>query len=252
MARNSFLAVLCVWLVVLTLTPLYLLFTGGYSLVRDDQLLSVSHVELTRRGVSAQKELSRFKRQEHFKFEDSAKLDLIGSQTIRNEIQKAFSKGNASNPRAAFEQVVVLSSLLPKITNISRIRTPDPGAFRNYIAPMGLPVILTDMLEGEKLADWTWEYVRSKWGNVVYHNTRQGEYSTKISKLGKHYVNRVSVKLADFIDIVTGKKQPEKSEEGMYITKQRVIPVEALEQEFTYPAFYPGAKKKCFLEPTGW
>ena len=248
MARKSFLAVLCVWLVVITLTPLYMLFTGGYSLVRDDQL---SHVELTRRGVSAQ-ELSRFKRQEHFTFEEAAKLDLIGSQTIQNEIQKAFSKRNVSNPRAAFEQVVVLSSLLPKITNISRIRTPGPGAFRNYIAPMGLPVIFTDMLEGEKLADWTWEYVRSKWGHIVYHNTRQGEYSTKISKLGKHYVNRVSVKLADFIDIVTGKRQPEKSEEGMYITKQRVIPVEALEQEFIYPTFYPGAKKKCFLEPTGW
>lgn len=262
MARlTSFQGILCVWLTILTLIPLYLLFSGRYTLTRRQN--QSSSVELTRRGGPPD-ELSRFKRgvhvagdskdtkQESSSFGVITKADSADSKIIQREIKKAFITGNTSNPRAAFEHVVLLSSLLPKITNISRINTPSPEAFRNYIAPMGMPVIFTDMLKGEKLSQWTWEYIRSKWGHVVYHNTRQGEYSTKVSKLGKHYVNRVSVQLADFIDIVTGKKRAGKSEEGMYITKQRVIPVEALEQEFTYPKFYPGTHKKCYLEPTGW
>lgn len=237
---------------------MYIIFAGGKS--KND-----SKVESTRRGVSAAQEdygllksgvhaLENTDKQDHLApFEELCKGNLnICSQTIRDEIRRAFSRGNTSNPRVAFERVVLVSSLLPKISNISRIKTPSPEAFRNYMAPIGLPVIFTDMLEGEKLADWTWEYVRSKWGHIVYHNTRQGEYSGKVSKLGKHYVNRVSVRLSDFIDIVTNRRRPEKSEEGMYITKQRVIPVEALEQEFTYPKFYPGVNKKCYLEPTGW
>ncbi len=220
--------------------------------------------ESTRRGVSTPQEYELLKRGVHHAMDNPDKLDNLdfeelnkihltgGSQIIRDKIQRAFSKGNMSNQRVAFERVVLVSSLLPKISNISRIKTPSPEVFRNYIAPVGLPVIFTDMLEGEKLDDWTWEYVRSKWGHIVYYNTRQGEYSTKVSKQGKHFVNRVSVRLSDFIDIVTGKRPPDKSEENMYITKQRVIPVEALDQEFTYPKFYPGHHKKCYLEPTGW
>ena len=159
---------------------------------------------------------------------------------------------NKSDSRAAFEQVVALSSLQPKISNISRITTPSPEAFRNYIAPVGLPVVLTGMFNGQLLGRWDWDYVRSKWGEHVFHNTRQGGYSSKTTKAGKHYVNRVSVKLSDFIDIVTGKKSPGKNEEGLYITKQKVIPEEALEREFYYPPFYPGHHKNCYLEPTGW
>lgn len=257
--RSSFLGLLCVWLTVLTLTPLYMLFVGGYSIVKNrKESVLESTSTLSRRGGFARapehallkRGMEKIDKQDSLAFEG---LDInIGSHSIRDKIQKAFSETNKSNPRGAFERVVLASSLLPKISNVSRIKTPSPEVFRNYIAPVGLPVIFSDMLEGEKLADWTWEYVRSKWGNIVYHNTRQGEYSTKVSKLGKHYVNRVSVRLTDFIDIVTGERRPEKSEENMYITKQRVIPVEALEQEFTYPKFYPGINKKCFLEPTGW
>ncbi len=91
-----------------------------------------------------------------------------------------------------------------------------------------------------------------KWGKTVYKNTRQGNFSTKTSSAGKHLVNRVTVTLEDFIDVVTGKKTPKKNEKGMYIAKKRVIPVEALEAEFHYPPFYPGPSKNCYLEPTGW
>ena len=263
MARNTTcLGVLCAWLTMLTLIPLYLLSTGRYASVNEDKLVQVS--QQSSWGGTVDSELKRFKRgvhaiddsfQEELFTEDisaSVNVGLINSKVIQNEIRRVFSEDKSSSPRAAFEQVVTLSSLLPKITNISRIKTPSPEAFRNYIAPMGLPVIFTDMLEGQKLGKWSWEYVRSKWGHVVYHNTRQGDYSTKTTKQGKHFINRVSVKLSDFIDIVTGKRSAEKSEEGMYITKQRVIPVEALEEEFSYPPFYPGSHKRCYLEPTGW
>lgn len=178
----------------------------------------------------------------------------ISNSAIRKELGRILSvpESSAGDPKVAFDKVVALSSLLPRIRNISRMKTPTPETFQNYIAPMGLPVVFTDMLEGEKLGSWTWEYVRSKWGKTVYQNTRQGNYSTKTSKAGKHLVNRVSVSLEDFIDVVTGKKVASKKERGMYIAKKRVIPVEALEAEFHYPPFYPGVHKHCYLEPTGW
>ena len=264
MARNTtFLGFLCAWMTVLTLIPLYLLSTGRYALISENKREASQQAS---RGGTVDYEPRPFKRGVHAAgasedaeksfleepLSEGKKVDLINSKVVQDEIRRAFSEEQSSSSRAAFEQVVALSSLLPKITNISRIKTPSPETFRNYIAPMGLPVIFTDMLEGQKLGEWNWEYVRSKWGHVVYHNTRQGDYSTKTSKLGKHYINRVSVKLSDFIDIVTGKRQAGKSEEGMYITKQRVIPAEALEEEFYYPTFYPGSNKKCYLEPTGW
>ena len=182
-------------------------------------------------------------------------VENIGILAIRNEIKKNLlgpSMQKSPNPRAAFENVVTLSSLHPRITSISRMKTPTPETFRNYIAPIGLPVIFTDMLQGHKLKEWTWDYVRSKWGKTVYQNIRQGNFSTKTSKNGKHYVNRVTITLEDFIDIVTGRRKPSKEEEGMYIAKKRVIPVEALKTEFYYPPFYPGDDRKCYLEPTGW
>ena len=80
----------------------------------------------------------------------------------------------------------------------------------------------------------------------------QGNYSTKTSSAGKHYINRVTVTLEDFIDIATGKMVPGKKQKGVYIAKKRVIPVEALEAEFHYPPFYTAPHKNCYLEPTGW
>lgn len=179
-------------------------------------------------------------------------VEKIDNVLIRQELHKILRAREPPNSRAAFDKVVALSSLLPPFTNISRMQTPNPEAFRNYIAPMGLPVIFTDMLEGEHLGRWTWEYVRSKWGKTVYQNIRQGNFSTKVTKSGKHLVNRVTVTLEDFIDVVTGKRRARKNESGLYIAKKRVIPVEALEAEFVYPPFYAGSHKSCYLEPTGW
>ena len=269
--NNTLLVILCVWVAIITLLPLYLLFTGYFSAakkaeyVRDPAMgeprkygAGVDTLQMMKRGVHAAEDPSLA----HLEGEgDDAMaafgghqaVKTIGSVALRKELEEAiFNDEHSAHSRAAFELVVALSSLLPKVTNISRIRTPSPEAFRNYIAPVGLPVVFTDMLEGKALGKWTWDYIKSKWGDTVFRNTRQGKYSFKTNKYGKHYVNRVSVKLADFVDIVTGRRAPSKDEKDMYITKQRVIPPEALEAEFYYPPFYPGQHKKCYLEPTGW
>lgn len=182
----------------------------------------------------------------------SRSVDSIGNTAIRRELGRALSAPEPPNSRAAFDKVVALSSLLPRITTVPRIVTPSPEVFREYIAPIGLPVIFTDMLEGEKLSQWTWDYVRSKWGKTEYNKIRQGGYSTKTSRGGKHLINRVSMTLEYFIDVVTGKREASDKEEDMYIAKKRLIPLEALETEFYYPPFYTGAHKNCYLEPTGW
>ena len=173
-------------------------------------------------------------------------------EEIASMVESLLRKADESGPRAAFEQVVALSTFLPKITNISRFKTPSAETFRNYIAPAGLPVIFTDMFDGSLLRQWTWDYVKGKWGEQVFHNTRQGNYSTKKATSGKYFVNRVSVTLGDFIDVVTGKRAPRKHEKGLYITKQKIIPTGALEAEFFYPPFYPGPHTYCYLEPTAW
>jgi hypothetical protein len=258
--NNTLLVILCAWVSIITLVPLYLLFTGYFSVAKNVRPRNPDHWSRQTGGDVLQK----LKRGVHAAADETSVhlgeiegntfgVRSLGSAALRKEIEEAiFNDEHSTHSRAAFGLVVKLSSLLPKVTNISRIKMPSPEAFRNYIAPVGLPVIFTDMLEGKVLGEWTWEYIKSKWGETVFHNTRQGQYSTKTNKYGKHYVNRVSVKLADFIDVVTGKRAPKKDEKDMYITKQRVIPPEALEAEFYYPPFYPGQHKKCYLEPTAW
>ena len=179
-------------------------------------------------------------------------LKLEKSEDVASMVQTLLRNAEKSDERADFEQVVALSTLLPRLRNISRLKTPTPETFRNYIAPVGLPVIFTDMFDGSQLRQWNWDYVRAKWGHHVFHNTRQGNYSSKKTTAGKYFVNRVSITLGDFIDVVTGKREAKTSEKGLYITKQKVIPQEELETEFVYPPFYPGAHKKCYLEPTAW
>jgi len=176
----------------------------------------------------------------------------IANPIIRREVTRILFGPQSKSRRAELDQVVVLSSLLPPLRNISRISTPTPEAFRNYIAPAGLPVVFTDMLNGQSLADWNWDYIRARWGLIEYRNIRQGNFSNKTSKDGKHIVNRVSVTLNDFIDVVTGRKDPGPNEEGLYIAKKRLIPVKELENEFFYPPFYPGKHRSCFLEPSSW
>ena len=194
---------------------------------------------------------------------ESISNDLTDVQQLRNaeEIYVALKKlldeqlslnTKESLSRVDFQTVVTLSMLLPPINNISRMSTPPPETFLNYIAPTGLPIIFTDMLVGTSLDNWSWDLVRERWGDEVFHNTRQGNYSSRVNRFGKHIIHRVSTKLSDFIDVVTGKREPRENERGLYITKQKILPPSVLEKEFHYPPFYNGVHKKCFLEPTAW
>ena len=182
----------------------------------------------------------------------ASSVENISSPQVRAELKRVLSLPETKDSRAAFEKVVALSSLLPRLSDVPRMKTPPPKVFREYVAPVGLPVIFTDMFEGEKLSRWTWNYVRSKWGKTVYEDVRQGDYSEEVSKFGKHLVNRVGVTLENFIDVATGKRETREGEERLYIAQKRIIPVEALETEFFYPPFYPGDCKKCYMEPTAW
>lgn len=225
----------------LALWPMLGLFTGQYTIVRKtDSLESSKLLDLNLRVFSDYDET---------KTADSlASTKSVGLQV---ELQRILSV-NQSSRRGAFETVVALSSLLPRIKEVPRIKTPTPEAFRSYIGPVGLPVIFTDMLVRTRLADWSWDMLKARYGQQVFHNTRQGNYSAKKTTSGKQYIGRTSVSLADFIDVATGKRKPKKGEEGLYITKQRIIPKEDLEKEFHYPPFYPGSDKQCYLEPTAW
>lgn len=184
--------------------------------------------------------------------------DSITSISIHHALNTLLTKQAQLNTRDSlsrhdFNTVVTLSLLLPHIKNISRIPTPSPETFRSYIAPGGLPIIFTDMLVGTTMDNWSWDLVKTKWGNIMFPNTRQGNYSSRVNKFGKHKINRVTVRLADFIDIVTGRRSANENENGLYITKQKMLPTEELEREFVYPPFYNSKQhKKCFLEPTGW
>jgi len=235
---------ICIALVfTLALWPMLGLFTGQYTIVRKASSVRRSEISDLNLRVFSDDELSS----------DETKTgeDSSNSLGLQVELHKILSV-NQSSSRAAFETVVALSSLLPRIKEVPRIKTPMPEAFRSYIAPVGLPVIFTDMLVGTRLADWSWEMLRARYGHQVFHNTRQGNYSTKKTSYGKQVIGRTSISLADFIDVATGKRKPKKGEEGLYITKQRIIPKEALDEEFFYPPFYPGSHKQCYLEPTAW
>lgn len=241
MARRVLVTVLGVWLTVLTIIAVHLLVSR--TKVSVNQEPELRHRQAGNDGDMGYSRVDA---------PPKAERRLEKPENIASMVNTLLHKTDESDPRAAFERVIALSTLLPKITNISRLKTPSPTAFRNYIAPVGLPVIFTDMLDGSRLQQWSWDYIKDKWGHHVFRNTRQGNYSSKKSSSGKYYVNRVTVTLADFINVVTGKREPMKSEKDLYITKQSIIPTEELETEFLYPPFYPGGHKNCYLEPTAW
>ena len=221
------------WLGILTVLFIYILFNGKID-------SSSSHLQpVVRHAVGVPATLEPATPEEEEK-------DTSTSNDIANQLRKQKIKRNS------LAYVIFLSHLLPPMRNITRIPTPSREMFLNYIAPVGLPVIFTDMLTGTKLDSWSWEMVKQKWGGHTFHNARQGNYSSKVNKLGKHSINRVSVRLSRFIDLVTGASQPNEDEKGLYITKQKVLPPNALDEEFYYPPFYPGNHQHCFLEPTGW
>lgn len=243
--KNILISFAAAWTIAMLVLSAYLLLSGRYAIVSSST--SSSDAEGNLASAAA---LRRFHLQSRGSFATSPKGEafVIDFEDALEKLLDSESKGSWRE----FEKVVALSSLLPPISNISRIRTPAPDFFLQYIAPVGLPIIFTDMLEGTRLDKWSWEMVRERWGERIYGNTRQGDYSSQVNRFGKHYIGRVSVRLKDFIDVVTGKRAPKSREKGLYITKQRVLPPEQLEELFYYPPFYPGDHKSCYLEPTGW
>ena len=114
----------------------------------------------------------------------------------KDVLNRLASNVNMEDPRRAeFDIVVALTSLSPKLEGIPRMKTPSPEYFREHIAGQGIPVIFTDMLEGSALAQWTWTSLRNKFGDVVFENTRQGEYLESASKGGKQASYRSYVRI---------------------------------------------------------
>jgi hypothetical protein len=181
----------------------------------------------------------------------SALLSFQVSYMVQSNNWRSLSPPDPANPRADFEFIVSLSANIPKLKSVYRLKTPSPQYFRDYIAPAGVPVIFTDMLKGTSFEDWSWDYLKRRFGHIVFNNTRQGDYRSSSSRLGKQEINRISVRFSDFIDVVSGMREPLPEERDMYITKQQIIPRETLLNEFVWPPFY-NKGLKCYLEPSAW
>ena len=143
------------------------------------------------------------------------------------------------------------SALLPRIKLIARMQTPSPEVFSNYIAPVGLPVVFTDMISQGVLSKWSWEYIRSKYGHLQFGDVRQGNYTDEKSASGKKHINRVKMSIKDFVDIVTGLREAREQEELVYFAKKGLISAQEFDQEIGYPPFY-GDAENCFLTPSVW
>ena len=242
MARLGYtIGFLSTWMGLITFLLIYFFLSSKYSMTNDEKQPAQKRVEGGSHINAEALDLST----SDYPLKDNLN---IYHKLLMKQLNIPHRKGS----RTDFNRVILLSNLLPHINNISRITTPSKRTFLDYISPVGLPIIFTDMLVGTTLENWSWDYVKKRWGNHIFHNTRQGNYSSKVNKYGKHYVHRVSVRLGDFIDVVTGVREPRNQEKALYITKQKIIPPEAMDEEFYYPPFYPGKHRNCFLEPTGW
>ena len=165
----------------------------------------------------------------------------------------AMRDGSLKDGRKMFKLIQAFGSLLPRIQHVTKMGTPSVDQFRNYIAPAGLPVVFTDMYKSHPLRKWSWETLKKQYGHLKYDDVRQGALHNDTSQFGKRNVNRVSVKLSDFIDLVSGARKAKGSaEEGLYIAKKQLLPKEAVQKEFPYPPFYSGNMDTCFTEPSSW
>jgi hypothetical protein len=115
----------------------------------------------------------------------SALLSFQVSYMVQSNNWRSLSPPDPANPRADFEFIVSLSANIPKLKSVYRLKTPSPQYFRDYIAPAGVPVIFTDMLKGTSFEDWSWDYLKRRFGHIVFNNTRQGDYRSSSSRLGK-------------------------------------------------------------------
>lgn len=102
-----------------------------------------------------------------------------------NEASSLLQEIDTQSVRAGFQTVSALTSLLPLLREVPRMKTPSAENFIQHIASVGLPVILTDMFDGTRLRRWTWKHLHARFGDVVFHNTRQGEYFDTANQQGK-------------------------------------------------------------------
>lgn len=102
-----------------------------------------------------------------------------------SEARRMLQDIDPHSARAEFHTVAALSSLLPPLREVPRTKTPPAEDFIEHVASVGFPIILTDMIEGTRLRRWSWKYLRARFGDTVFHNTRQGEYFDTANRLGK-------------------------------------------------------------------
>lgn len=182
-------------------------------------------------------------------------LDLrrMEYRSWETKARAALRDGSQKDARKMFKLIQAFGSFLPRIQEITRMPTPSVDVFRKYIAPAGLPVVFTDMYKNHPLRQWNWSALKKKYGHLQYQDVRQGALQNDSSLYGKKMVNRVNVKLSDFIDLVTGQRKATGSkEEGLYIAKKQLLPKSVLQKEFPFPPFYSGAMENCFTEPSSW
>ncbi|KAI6655160.1 Transmembrane and coiled-coil domain-containing protein 3-like [Oopsacas minuta] len=160
-------------------------------------------------------------------------------------------KGWSDNSIDSLDTIQRASSLLPRIRQVARMKTPSSDLFNSYIAPVGLPVVFTDMISQEVLSKWHWEYISSKYGHMLFGDVRQGEYKDEISKSGKKIINRVRMSIKDFVDITTNKREAREEEKLVYFAKKGLITSEEFGELIGYPPFY-GNPESCFLTPSIW
>lgn len=102
-----------------------------------------------------------------------------------SEANRLLQDIDPQSARSEFRTVAVLSSFLPLLSEVPRTKTPSAEDFIRHIASVGLPIIFTDMLKGTKLIRWSWKYLRARFGDIVFRNTRQGEYLDTANGVGK-------------------------------------------------------------------
>ena len=155
------------------------------------------------------------------------------------------------NSADSLDTLLRASALLPRIKLITRMQTPSPEVFSNYIAPVGLPVVFTDMISKDVLSRWNWEHIRSKYGHLQFGDVRQGNYTDEKTASGKKHINRVKMSIKDFVDIISGLREAREEEELVYFAKKGLISTQEFRQEIGYPPFY-GDAENCFLTPSVW
>lgn len=181
--------------------------------------------------------------------DDSCKYS--GYIPLYEQIDKKWLQGWESKDNKTIDYVRRASTLLPRIKRVVKIDNPTSEMFRDYIAPVGVPVVMRGLITKMVLTKWTWGYIKTKYGHIKFDGVRQGEYTGEKTKTGKNIVKRVSITLRDFVDVIINARESKEQEKQLYIAKKDLITSEDFAKEFNYPPFFSSAEK-CFLPPSIW